>query len=1135
MKTTNIIALLACVIGFAIAAPGTQVDSITAASTVKGWIMQEGSPMGAKLGNQIASVESYKDAAGSLLYHVVYLKPNGFVIVSADDRAEPVVAFASQGRYDPSEKNPLGALISRDLPNRAAHARKHANSAGGLKNQGKWRAMQSMTTTLNSGVQPKSLGEGSPNLDDIRIAPLIATIWNQGTNTSGLACENFFTPPHEAGNVNNAVCGCVATALAQVMYYYQYPINGVGTSYFDISFDGNPAAWYWPLRGGDNHGGPYQWANMPLDPNNATVTQCAAIGALTYDAGVAVHMQYTDTAAGSGAYLTNALTALLTTFQYANVILTEANTINTNFDLADMINPNLDARRPVIFGIDNADGGHCIVCDGYGYDNYATLYHHLNMGWGGQDNAWYHLPFIDLTDTAPYYNFNACLYNVFTNGNGEIISGRVLDTNGAPVYGAQIIATSGKGGIITATTDANGIYALVGVPSDSTCTVTATNAGCFPVTSNIVTQLSHNMGTNCGNVWGVNFTLIPAQGPPVFTLQPANQTVTIGSSATFNAGVKGQLPLTYQWQYISSGSSIWNNVIDDGAHQGSQTPTLTINPANLSMNGESFQCVAINSLGSTTSAPPASLVVNGLVPTFVIQPQNQIIVVGSNATFSAVATGTPSISYQWQFQPSGSLAWVNVNDDGTNSGSQTSELTISQVDLSMNGKPLRCVASNLWGNGTSTTVSLGISVNNSTPIFLGTLAGLAPTSGGTDGLNSSARFNNPHGIAVDNYTNVFIADMYNNVIRKLTPSGTNWTVSTIAGLAGTSGTNDGTGTNARFNAPYGIAVDGGGNVYVSDTYNQTIRKLTPAGTNWAVSTIAGLAGTSGTNDGINARFKNPTGIAADNSGSLYVTDAGSCSIRKLTFNGSLWTASTIAGGRFGSNDGTNRNAQFGNPYGIAASADGTVFVADKYFNTIRQLTPSGTNWVVTTIAGKAGSIAGSADGIGSAARLNQPTGIASGADGNLYVADAGNNIIRRLAPTGTNWTVFTVAGLAGSSGSVDGIGTNIRLNGPFGVAVDLNTNVYVSDAINNTIRGPDLASSLNPKIVRLTMQNMNNKVAFSWNAVVGNTYLIQYKTNLNQVTWSNLTTITASNWTGSGIIPFGTEPQRFFRVVPAQQ
>ena len=149
MKTTNIIALLACVIGFAIAAPGTQVDSITAASTVKGWIMQEGSPMGAKLGNQIASVESYKDAAGSLLYHVVYLKPNGFVIVSADDRAEPVVAFASQGRYDPSEKNPLGALISRDLPNRAAHARKHANSAGGLKNQGKWRAMQSMTTTLH--------------------------------------------------------------------------------------------------------------------------------------------------------------------------------------------------------------------------------------------------------------------------------------------------------------------------------------------------------------------------------------------------------------------------------------------------------------------------------------------------------------------------------------------------------------------------------------------------------------------------------------------------------------------------------------------------------------------------------------------------------------------------------------------------------------------------------------------------------------------------------------------------------------------------------------------------------------------------------------------------------------------------
>jgi hypothetical protein len=274
------------------------------------------------------------------------------------------------------------------------------------------------------------------------------------------------------------------------------------------------------------------------------------------------------------------------------------------------------------------------------------------------------------------------------------------------------------------------------------------------------------------------------------------------------------------------------------------------------------------------------------------------------------------------------------------------------------------------------------------------------------------------------------------------------------------------------------------------------------------------------------------GIAVDKSGNLYVADEGNHSIRKLTFNGLLWTVSTIAGGGFGSNDGTNGSAQFGNPYGIAVYADGRIFVADQYNNTIRQLTPSGTNWVVTTIAGTSFS-SGTADGIGSVARFKNPTGIAAGVDGNLYVADYGNNTIRRLAPAGSDWTVFTVAGSAGNSGSVDGTGSNIRLNGPFGIAMDLNTNVYVSDSSNDTIRGSALPSAPAPLIVYLSKYSVNNSLTFNWNAIVAHNYLVQFKTNLDQTTWSDLTNITTSTSTGTASVPIGPEPQRFYRVIPA--
>lgn len=212
-------------------------------------------------------------------------------------------------------------------------------------------------------------------------------------------------------------------------------------------------------------------------------------------------------------------------------------------------------------------------------------------------------------------------------------------------------------------------------------------------------------------------------------------------------------------------------------------------------------------------------------------------------------------------------------------------------------------------------------------------------SGSANGVGSVAQFNLPYGVAADTNGNVYVADTLNHTIRQITPAGV---VSTIAGFALTSGSADGTNSAARFNTPQGVTVDSAGNVYVADSWNDTIRKLTLTGTNWAVSTIAGSAGNIGSSDGTNgaARFNEPAGIAVDSATNLYVADTYNDTIRKLTPVGTNWVISTIAGltANAGSADGTNSTARFNNPMGVAVDSAGNVYVADTYNDTIRKLT-----------------------------------------------------------------------------------------------------------------------------------------------------------------------------------------------------
>ena len=328
------------------------------------------------------------------------------------------------------------------------------------------------------------------------------------------------------------------------------------------------------------------------------------------------------------------------------------------------------------------------------------------------------------------------------------------------------------------------------------------------------------------------------------------------------------------------------------------------------------------------------------------------------------------------------------------------------------------------------SVASGVGVNaTGTPVvskdfgLTFTFAGTGAV-GLTNGTALSATFYLPTGIAVDGVGNIYISDKHNNVIRKIDAGGM---VSTFAG-SGAAGYADGQGTSAVFNEPAGVAVDVAGNVYVADQNNNRIRKITPQG---LVSTIAGSGSIGNVNGSASvASFYYPSGVAVDRAGNVYIADTYNNEIRRLGTDGLVAILAGYTGAGF--TDGTGTDAMFNTPMGITVGSDGNLYVADYSNNAIRKVTTGG---AVTTF-------------VTAAAGLNTPAGVAGGTDGYLYIANMGGNNILRVSLEGA---VLTLSG-TGQISAANGPGTVAGFDNPAGIGVDGDGNVLVADSYSMWIR-----------------------------------------------------------------------------------
>ena len=484
---------------------------------------------------------------------------------------------------------------------------------------------------------------------------------------------------------------------------------------------------------------------------------------------------------------------------------------------------------------------------------------------------------------------------------------------------------------------------------------------------------------------------------PKLVTPPVETVAVAGFAASFTASASGSPTPSYQWR--KDGVSI----------AGATAATYQI-PLVTAASAGNYTVTVTNSAGSATSSAVELIVVQRVAGVEAVE--------GAIAGFSVSVSSGKTMSYQW------SRNGVAI------AGATAATYSIpaaSALDAGTYGVTVRSPS------GASAIATTELTVG---AYVWSTFAGDGALQN-VDGKPGSLL--NPSGLSLAPDGSLYVGDG-NKTVRKITASGV---VSTFAGAAGQAGTTDGVGALARFMMTQDAAVDAAGNVYVTDANAQTIRKITASG---AVSTLAGLAMMSGSLDGIgsSARFRMPWSVAVDASGNLYVADSLNHAVRKVTPVGAV---TTFAGslGTAAMKNGTATEARFDTPFGITLDRSGNLFVADGENHAIRKIAPNG---MVTTLAGSPGN-PGAADGVGADARFNYPFAVSADATGNLFVADYANQTVRKITPDGV---VSTIGGAAETGGFEEGKGSIARFSEPSDVAVDGTGQLFVADLSNNRIR-----------------------------------------------------------------------------------
>ena len=349
---------------------------------------------------------------------------------------------------------------------------------------------------------------------------------------------------------------------------------------------------------------------------------------------------------------------------------------------------------------------------------------------------------------------------------------------------------------------------------------------------------------------------------------------------------------------------------------------------------------------------------------------------------------------------------------------------------------LRAYATNSAGTGYGGLLTFTTG-DASTDVYatVTTLAG-SSTAGYADGQGQSAMFNNPQGVVADSQGNIYVADSFNNYIRKISATGT---VTTFAGN-GKAGYADGPADSAEFYGPAGLTLDSQGNLIVADVGNNVIRKVDVSG-NVTTYTGSGSAGYSGGTDNLFVYYNNPIGAALSSDGTMYIADKGNNAIRKVTPLAAL--VSTLAGNHTaGFVDATGILAYFNKPSAVAVDASGNTYVADLGNYALRKITSAG---VVTTLAGNPKQTK----------LINLPVGLAFDAGGNLFITDEGGRILEYSKDA----VLYVLAGKLNTAGYTDGTGTSALFNNPQGITVDASGNIYVADQNNNCIRKITLSTT----------------------------------------------------------------------------